>query len=80
MRYSWITQVYIVFGLTYGLLLYEREQSEIKELLNSYSLSKWKKTVKYLLLFIEAAGIESGLHFFIGNFFLYAAYECGNPA
>lgn len=62
---SWITQVYIVFGLTYGLLLYEREQSEIKELLNSYSLSKWKKTVKYLLLFIEAAGIDLGCIFLL---------------
>lgn len=51
---SWITQIYIILGVAFGVIIYDKENCELKELITSLSATLLKNSTKLIVVFFHA--------------------------
>lgn len=51
---SWITQIYIILGVVFGIIIYDKENCELKELIASLSAILLKNLTKIIVVFFYA--------------------------
>lgn len=51
---SWITQIYIILGIAFGVIISDKENCELKELISALSATLLKNLTKIMVVFLHA--------------------------